>query len=72
MFAPGILKSACRYGDDVERYLDVYLKTPELSKSKLAKALLARAHAREACGESLLAQAHEGAPTPCSFLWIVV
>ena len=50
----------CRYDDNVERYLDVYLKTPNLPKPKMAKALLARANARKACAEKLLAQAHKG------------
>ncbi|KAF5347337.1 hypothetical protein D9756_009951 [Leucocoprinus leucothites] len=53
------LIDAGRYGDDVERYLDVYLKTPNLPKTKVAKALLARANARKAFGDRLLAQAHE-------------
>jgi hypothetical protein len=53
-------KVYCRYGDDVERYLDVYLKTPNLPRTKVAKALLARANARKACGDRLLAQAHQG------------
>lgn len=49
-----------RYGDDVERYLEVYLKTPNLPKASVAKALLARANARKAFGDRLLAQAHQG------------
>ncbi|KXN82398.1 hypothetical protein AN958_02603 [Leucoagaricus sp. SymC.cos] len=53
------LIDAGRYGDEVERYLDVYLKTPNLPKTKVAKALLARANARKACGDKLLAQAHQ-------------
>ncbi|KAJ3559048.1 hypothetical protein NP233_g11361 [Leucocoprinus birnbaumii] len=53
------LIDAGRYGDDVERYLEVYLKTPNLPKSKVAQALLARANARKAFGDRLLAQAHE-------------
>lgn len=52
-----------RYGDDVERYLDVYLKTPNLPKPSIAKALLARANARKACGDRLLTQAHQGHTT---------
>ncbi|KAF9449680.1 hypothetical protein P691DRAFT_790625 [Macrolepiota fuliginosa MF-IS2] len=53
------LIDAGKYGDDVERFLDVYLKTPNLPRTSIAKALLARANARKASGDSLLAQAHQ-------------
>lgn len=49
-----------RYGVEVENYLEVYLKTPGLSKSEITKALLARATARKQGGEKLLARADQG------------
>lgn len=52
----------CRYGAEVEKYLDVYLKTPDLPKTQVAQALLARANARKAAGDELLTQAHQGLP----------
>ncbi|KAI0758880.1 hypothetical protein C8Q74DRAFT_1319732 [Fomes fomentarius] len=48
-----------RYGEEVENYLDVYLRTPGLEKKDVAKALLARGHARKAAGERLLARAQQ-------------
>jgi len=49
-----------RYGPEVESYLEVYLKTPGLSKEDIAKALLARGNARKQGGEKLLAMAQQG------------
>jgi hypothetical protein len=49
-----------RYGSEVENYLEVYLKTPGLSKSDVARALLARGNARKLGGEKLLAKAEQG------------
>jgi hypothetical protein len=40
------------YGPQVENYLDVYLRTPNLPKDDVAKALLARGAARRAAGEA--------------------
>ncbi|KAG6818990.1 hypothetical protein H0H93_016585 [Arthromyces matolae] len=50
---------AGKYGPEVEKYLDVYLKTPNLAKEDIARALLARGNARKAGGDMLLAQAHQ-------------
>lgn len=49
-----------RYGDEVENYLEVYLRTPGLEKEDVARALLARAKARRAAGERLLAKSQQG------------
>lgn len=49
-----------RYGPEVEHYLEVYLKTPNLSKADLARALLARGNARKEAGDRLLAKANLG------------
>ncbi|KAF5366720.1 hypothetical protein D9758_006467 [Tetrapyrgos nigripes] len=51
------LISAGQYGVEVERYLDVYLRTPNLPKDSVAKALLARADARKLSAEKLLERA---------------
>ena len=48
-----------RYGDEVENYLDVYLRTPGLEKKDVARALLARGNARKTAGEKLLARAQQ-------------
>ncbi|KAF8900469.1 hypothetical protein CPB84DRAFT_1815399 [Gymnopilus junonius] len=53
------LIDAGQYGPDVENYLEVYLKTPGLSKEDMTKALLARGNARRRGGEKLLAKAQE-------------
>lgn len=58
--------SFCRYGPDVENYLEVYLKTPNLPKGDIARALLARGNARKAGGDMLLAKAHQG-HTPVTY-----
>lgn len=44
----------------MEKYLEVYLKTPNLSNSDVARALLARGHARKAAGEKLIMKAQQG------------
>lgn len=49
-----------RYGAEVENYLEVYLRTPGLSKPDIARALLARGSARKQGGERLLAKADQG------------
>jgi hypothetical protein len=49
-----------RYGSEVEHFLEVYLRTPHLHKHDLTRALLARANARKAAGENLLAKAQQG------------
>ncbi|KAG6877479.1 hypothetical protein C0993_006947 [Termitomyces sp. T159_Od127] len=48
------LIQAGKYGPDVENYLEVYLKTPNLPKGDIARALLARANARKTGGDMLL------------------
>ena len=50
-----------RYGEQVEQYIDVYLRTPGLAKEDIAKALLARGNARRMSGERLLVKAQQGA-----------
>ncbi|PFH50376.1 hypothetical protein AMATHDRAFT_61202 [Amanita thiersii Skay4041] len=47
------------YGPEVENYLDIYLKSPNLPRSDVVKALLARGNARRRCGERLLAKAQQ-------------
>jgi hypothetical protein len=54
-----------RYGSQVENYLDVYLRTPNLPKEDIARALLARGAARRAAGEKLMAKAKQGALRSC-------
>jgi hypothetical protein len=49
-----------RYGQEVENYLEVYLKTPGLAREDITKALLARGNARKEGGEKLLDKAREG------------
>jgi len=69
------LMSLCiRYGQDVENYLEVYLRTPGLAKEDITKALLARGNARKRGGEKLLTKAREGiskifTPCPNPTLW---
>ena len=55
-----------RYGAEVENYLEVYLRTPGLSKADVTRALLARGSARKQGGESLLAKADHGTELPPS------
>ena len=49
-----------RYSEEVERYFEVYLKTPGLTADERAKALLARGNAIRRAGERLLARAQQG------------
>ncbi|KAF5342852.1 hypothetical protein D9757_014921 [Collybiopsis confluens] len=53
------LIAAGQYGAQVEHYLDVYLRTPNLPKEDVVKALLTRANARKAEGENLSAKAQQ-------------
>ncbi|KAG5650388.1 hypothetical protein H0H81_012400 [Sphagnurus paluster] len=54
------LIQAGRYGPEVENYLEVYLRTPNLPKADIARALLARGNARKSGGECLLMKAQQG------------
>lgn len=49
-----------RYDDKVERYLDVFLRTPGTKPADVTKAQLARGNARRLAAERLLAKAHQG------------
>ncbi|KAH9914059.1 uncharacterized protein BXZ73DRAFT_55175 [Epithele typhae] len=51
------LIEAGRYGDEVEKYLEVYLRTPNLETQDISRALLARGNARKMAGERLMAKA---------------
>jgi hypothetical protein len=53
-----------RYGGVVEDYLDVYLRTPDLSKDDIARALVARGRARKGAGQRLLLMASRGLSHP--------
>ncbi|KAF8647574.1 hypothetical protein AX16_006613 [Volvariella volvacea WC 439] len=53
------LIEAGQYGSEVENYIDVYLKTPNLPKSDIARALMARGNARKAASDRLLARAQQ-------------
>ncbi|KAJ7264050.1 hypothetical protein B0H12DRAFT_272542 [Mycena haematopus] len=53
------LIAAGQYGPEVENYLEVYLRTPDLPRNDVVKALLARGNARKAAGESLLVKAEQ-------------
>ncbi|KAF9529918.1 hypothetical protein CPB83DRAFT_851811 [Crepidotus variabilis] len=53
------LIEAGQYGDEVENYFEVYLKTPGLPREDVARALLARGNARQHIGEKLLAKAQQ-------------
>ena len=44
----------------MENYLDVYLRTPNLVKEDVARALVARGEARRLAGEKLLLKANSG------------
>ncbi|KAF4586299.1 hypothetical protein EYR40_010307 [Pleurotus pulmonarius] len=50
---------AGEYGSEVENYLEVYLRTPNLPNEDVAKALVARGNARKATGEKLLIKAQQ-------------
>lgn len=60
MSAVADTKGACRYGEEVEKYLEVYLRTPGLKNEDMARALLARGNARKSAGEKLLEKAQQG------------
>jgi hypothetical protein len=62
------LNQQFRYGSDVENYLDVYLRTPGLSKENVARALLARGNARKTASEKLSLLAQQGAGCLLSFV----
>lgn len=51
---------SCRYGNVVEDYLDVYLRTPDLPKDDITRALVARGRARKGAGQKLLLMASRG------------
>ncbi|KAJ7153420.1 hypothetical protein C8R43DRAFT_1001883 [Mycena crocata] len=53
------LINAGQYGAEVENYMEVYLRTPDLPRNDVVKALLARGNARKAGGESLIAKAQQ-------------
>ena len=53
-----------RYGGVVEDYLDVYLRTPDLPKDDIARALVARGRARKGAGQRLLLMASRGLSHP--------
>ncbi|KAJ7092432.1 hypothetical protein B0H15DRAFT_833910 [Mycena belliarum] len=53
------LIKAGQYGTDVENYMEVYLRTPDLPRNDVVKALLARGNARKAGGEDLIAKAEQ-------------
>ena len=48
------------YGHEVEAYLDVYMRTPDLPEDDVAKALLARGKARKDAAQLLLMRAELG------------
>ncbi|KZT39544.1 hypothetical protein SISSUDRAFT_1020026 [Sistotremastrum suecicum HHB10207 ss-3] len=48
-----------QYGEDVENYLEIFLKTPGLAKDQMVGALLARGRARRSAGKALLAKAQQ-------------
>ena len=54
-----LLTNNFRYGEEVENYLEVYLRTPGLEKRDIARALLARGNARKTASERLLAKAQQ-------------
>ncbi|KAH8112135.1 hypothetical protein DFH11DRAFT_1609969 [Phellopilus nigrolimitatus] len=53
------LIQAGQYGDKVENYLDVFLRTPGIRDEDVSRAQLARGNARRLAAERLLAQAHQ-------------
>jgi hypothetical protein len=53
-----------RYGGVAEDYLDVYLRTPDLPKDDIARALVARGRARKGAGQRLLLMASRGLSHP--------
>lgn len=62
-----------RYGDEVERYLEVFLATPNADAEKVSKALMARGGARRAAANKLLTRAHQGIQIkPCNHDHMVI
>ena len=55
---------ACRYGGNVEGFLEIYLQTPGLPQEDVTKALLARGAARRAAAERLMVKAQQGTGIP--------
>ena len=53
-----------RYGGMVEDYLDIYLRTPNLPKDDIVRALIVRGRARKGAGQRLLLMASHGASHP--------
>ncbi|KAI5122658.1 hypothetical protein M0805_007919 [Coniferiporia weirii] len=53
------LIQAGQYGDKVERYMNVFLRTPGIRNEDVTRAQLARGNARRVAAERLLAQAHQ-------------
>jgi hypothetical protein len=50
-----------RFDAVVEHYLDVYLRTPNLPKQDMARALLVRGNARKEAAERAIMKANQGA-----------
>ncbi|KIJ41064.1 hypothetical protein M422DRAFT_172759 [Sphaerobolus stellatus SS14] len=48
-----------RYGEEVERYLEVFLATPGISQEQVTSALIARGNARRIAADRLLTRAHQ-------------
>ncbi|KAH9993095.1 hypothetical protein BJV77DRAFT_1000192 [Russula vinacea] len=61
------LLEAGQYGGVVEDYLDVYLRTPDLPKDDVARALVARGRARKGAGQKLLLMASRDFQTASAF-----
>ncbi|KAH9976596.1 hypothetical protein BGW80DRAFT_1436025 [Lactifluus volemus] len=61
------LLEAGKYGGVVEEYLDVYLRTPDLPKDDIARALVARGRARKGAGQRLLLMASHDFQTASTF-----
>ncbi|KAF9033130.1 hypothetical protein BJ165DRAFT_1515789 [Panaeolus papilionaceus] len=53
------LIDAGQYGAEVEKYLEVYLRTPGLPREDVTRALIARGNARKQGGERLLGMAQQ-------------
>ncbi|KAJ6578735.1 hypothetical protein DFH09DRAFT_346889 [Mycena vulgaris] len=53
------LINAGQYGAEVENYMEVYLRTPDLARNDVVRALLARGNARKSSGENLIAKAEQ-------------
>lgn len=55
----------CSYGEEVERYLEVFLSTPGIGKEETSRALLARGKARRIAADKLLTRSHQGMALIC-------